>query len=71
MDTKEFEINEYNDSLRDLKPHLDEAFEVLALETVILKVKHPEYNSEAFQKRLKKIMKYCNDHDRDVEVEYL
>lgn len=71
MDTKIFEINEYCDSLKDLKPHLDQSFESLHLEKIILKVDHPESGSELFQKRLKKIMKYCTDLGREVEVEYV
>lgn len=69
-DVKHIEINEYNDSLKDVKPHLDEAFDNLSIREVRLFVDHPASKQEAFQKRLKKIMKYCTDHDRSVEVEY-
>lgn len=71
MDTKIIELNEYCDSLKDVKEHLDEAFENINIKNVLIKVNHPEASKEGFQKRLKKIMKYCNEHDRYVEVEYL
>lgn len=70
MDTKTIEINEYCDSLSDVKPHLDEAFENLSLREVQIKVSHSEANTEKFQKRLKKIMKYINAHGVNAEVEY-
>lgn len=69
-DTYQIEINEYCDSLRDLKPHIDQGCENLEVTRILIKVDHPEASTQAFQKRLKKIMKYCNDLDREVEVEY-
>ncbi len=71
MDTITLDINEYCDTLKDVQPHLDEAFEDINITIVQLKVKHPLSNTESFQKKLKKIMKYCTQHDRYVEVDYL
>lgn len=70
MDKKEYDINEYCDKLSDLKDLLDQDLENTNIELVILKVNHPEASTEKFQKRLKKIMKYINSHDCNVEVEY-
>lgn len=70
MDTKIIDINEYCDSLKDIKPNLDEFFEDINIKTIQIVVSHPEDTSERFQKRLKKIIKYCISHDRNVEVEY-
>ena len=70
MDTKDLELNEYCDRLQDVKHHLDESFQNINIRYIKIQVCHPEANTEMFQKRLKEIMKYCNSHDRDVEVDY-
>lgn len=71
MDTKIIEINEYNDSLKDIKTHLDEAFENINIRLVRLVVDLEEPSSEKVQKKIKKIFKYINDHGREAEAEYL